>query len=146
MATLHNPQVRATIRARVAALTPGAQRRWGKMTVDQMLWHVSEALHDAIDGGRSVAGKPPMPRVLLRFAVLRLPWPKGAPTNPSFITGERHDFAAEQRRCLSLIDRFGAKDIDGPWPLSSSFGAVDGRFMSRLQAKHLDHHLKQFSA
>src|SRR3954465_10099230 len=78
MASLHDPQVRATIRARVAALTPGAARRWGKMTVDQMLWHVSEALHDAIDGGRSVPVKTALPPALLRVAVVNLPWPKGA--------------------------------------------------------------------
>src|ERR1041385_7176770 len=98
MPLLHDPAVRTSIRARVAALTPTAERRWGKMTVDQMLWHVNEALHDAMNGG-SAPVRRALPPAVLRFAVVRFPWPKGAPTTPSFVTGDRHDFAAEQARC-----------------------------------------------
>jgi hypothetical protein len=45
-----------------------------------------------------------------------------------------------------MPDTFCRKPIDAPWPELPSFGRVTGRFQSRLQAKHLDHHLKQFSA
>jgi hypothetical protein len=144
MPILHDSTVRTTLRSRIAALSPNATRRWGKMTIDQMLWHCNQALADAIDGNLSKPNPSPIPRPLLRFLVVNTPWPKGAPTNPAFMAGDRHDFSAEKARCLDLIDRFAQKQIDGEWPESHTFGPVSGRFMSRLQAKHLDHHLKQF--
>jgi hypothetical protein len=36
--------------------------------------------------------------------------------------------------------------MDDPWPTSGILGGMTGREWSRLEAKHLDHHLKQFSA
>jgi len=41
---LHDPAVRDAIRARVEALRPDAPRKFGKMSIDQMLWHVNQAL------------------------------------------------------------------------------------------------------
>jgi hypothetical protein len=146
MPLLHDPAVARTLRARVEALKPDAARRWGKMTVDQMLWHVNQALSSAIGEIQVPRDKRPIPSVVLQFLVLSVPWPNGSPTHPSFVAGERHDFATEKARCLRLIEAFCCKRIDSSWPDSGSFGPVTGRFQSRLQAKHLDHHLKQFSA
>ena len=70
------------------------------MTVDQMLWHVNQAMEQPLD---------------------------------------------EHRRCLALIDEFTSRPIDGPWPVSDTLGRMSGRDWSRLEAKHLDHHLRQFS-
>lgn len=56
----------------------------------------------------------------------------------------RSSLEAERGRCLALIERFVARPLDGPWPVDSAFGAVTGTYTSRLQAKHLDHHFKQF--
>ena len=53
MALLHDPQHRAEILRRIRALQPDAARRWGKMSVAQMLWHVNEAMEGAL--GRIVA-------------------------------------------------------------------------------------------
>ena len=64
MRVLHDPPVRTAIRSRVQALTPDAPRRWGKMTVDQMLWHVNTAMEMAI-GSKTFAPRrfpPPHPR------------------------------------------------------------------------------------
>ena len=146
MPFFHDSTVRKSLRARVESLMPDSPRRWGKMTVDQMLWHVNEALSVAI-GEVTVPPQPRnMPAPLLKFLVLNVPWPKSAPTHPSFVAGQRHDFASEKARLLRLVDAFCGKSIESSWPDSPTFGPVDGRFMSRLQAKHLDHHLKQFNA
>ena len=40
--------------AAVEALRPDAARRWGKMSVSQMLWHVNEAMEGAL--GRMTGG------------------------------------------------------------------------------------------
>jgi hypothetical protein len=86
MALVHNSAVRSRIQTRLRALTPGSRPRWGKMSVDQMLWHVNEALACAV----------------------------------------------------------GEMEIEGAWPRHHMFGKITGREVSRLHAKHLDHHLRQF--
>jgi hypothetical protein len=146
MKKLHDPEVSRAIRARVQRLSPDAVRRWGKMSVDQMLWHVNETMRAALGQTTPPPDKRPIPHSLLRLLVLAAPWPKGAPTHPSFVCGERYDFEEQRALCLRLMETFVARDIEAPWPVSPTFGRVKGRFMSRLHAKHLDHHLKQFSA
>ena len=39
---------KAEMLRRLKALRPDAQRRWGKMSVAQMLWHVNEAMEGAL--------------------------------------------------------------------------------------------------
>ena len=53
---------------------------------------------------------------------------------------------AEKARCLTLIDQIATKNIGATgWGRSSLLGQMSGHDWSRLQAKHLNHHLKQFS-
>ena len=44
MRTLHDVAHRSALIERVRALRPDSARRWGKMSVDQMLWHVNDAI------------------------------------------------------------------------------------------------------
>jgi hypothetical protein len=88
--------------------------------------------------------KMPLPGPIFRFFAANFPFPKGAPTHPDYYVGERCDFAAEKARCLALLEEFAKKPMDSAWPESPIFGKVTGKFNSRVQAKHLDHHLRQF--
>lgn len=147
MPLIHDPTVRADLRNRVESLSPEAQRQWGKMTVDQMLWHCNRALEVALGSYRSEPGVgPPIPKGVLKFLVLRVPWPKGGPTAPDFMATSRHDFAAEKAKTLQLIDAICTREVASAWPASPSFGKMSGTEWSQLMAKHLDHHLRQFSA
>ena len=146
-AMLHDPPVRDAIRARVESLTPSAKRAWGKMSVDQMLWHVNAALRNALGEPMPNEMRFPVPKSVIRFLVLNMPWTKGAPTAPDLVAGERYDFDAEKAICLQLIDQFTSRNVEaGEWGHSPSLGRMTGREWSRLHAKHLDHHLTQFSA
>jgi hypothetical protein len=144
MARLHDPHTRRSIEARLQSLQPTAARQWGTMTSDQMLWHVNQFLTFALDEASTKPATNPLMLSILRFFTLYMPWPKGAPTNPKARATGSYDFAAERARCLALIDKFVARPVDGPWPVDPSFGRMSGRDQSRLQAKHLDHHLRQF--
>jgi hypothetical protein len=145
-ALLHDASTRDSIRGRIQQLRADSPRRWGKMSVDQMLWHVNQSLANALGDFRPKPVKMPLPGPLIKFFALNMPWPRGAPTAPEFKPGERYSFEAERARCLALIDRVVAKRIDDPqWEPSAGFGIMSGRDWSRLQAKHLDHHLRQFS-
>ena len=147
MPLLHDAAFRTQLIARVQSLTPDTPARWGKMTVDQMLWHVSSALEMALGRTQLQSGKPPLPLPIMRFVVLTLPWPKNLPTNPELVAKQRHDFGAEKQRCLQLVDEFARKDIrGGSWADHPLLGAMPGKKVSHLQAKHLNHHLRQFGA
>jgi len=146
MRILHDPDVRASIDARLTALSPDARRQWGTMSVDQMLWHVNQYLAAAMGEGTMPVQKNPMPLPILRFMLMYMPWPKSAPTNPGAVTTSGHDFEAERARCRELIEQFVRRPINGSWPPDPTFGDAGGKFASRLQARHLDHHLRQFGA
>lgn len=111
-----------------------------------MLWHVNEGLEMALGKITPVPLKTPMPKALMKFFVIYVPWPKGAPTIPEIAAkkGTERDFVVEKARCLTLIDEFAARDINGQWAPSPGFGAMTGKESSTLQAKHLSHHLRQF--
>jgi hypothetical protein len=144
MVMLHDAPARRAIEARLAALRPDTTPRWGRMSADQMLWHCNRGLDVALGQFQLPPEKPPLPKVVMKFMVLRLPWPKNAPTSPHFVAKERYDFEAERRRCLQLIDQLAQRPLEGTWQDHPFFGPMSGREISRLQAKHLDHHLAQF--
>ena len=146
MPRLHDPVAREGIRTRVRALRPDAQRRWGKMSVDQALWHLTCALEVALGRATAPRDKLPLPPWAMKVLVLNLPWPKGAPTNPAWVAKSSYDFNAERERCLRLMDDFVKEDERRPWPPHPAFGNMSGREWSRLSHKHLDHHLRQFGA
>ena len=146
MRMLHDPATRSSLEARLKALRPDAPRQWGSMTSDQMLWHMNQFLTFSIEGGAQERKRSALVAAMFRFVLLHMPWPKSAPTNPKARAQGSHDFNAERERCLALIDKFVSRPIDAPWPEDPSFGEMTGVFASRLQAKHLDHHLRQFSA
>ena len=147
MPALHDPHYQAEILRRLKALRPDAARRWGKMSVSQMLWHVNEAMEGALGRIEMDAMKLPipLPRAVLKFMVLNLPWGKGAPTLKRWVPqSDNYDFASEQARCLRLVGELALKPLNDAWPESPTLGRMRGNEVSRLHAKHLNHHLTQF--
>jgi hypothetical protein len=145
MRSLYDAQYREGIRRRLTQLRPDSHRRWGRMSVDQMLWHLNVALENAL--GR-VHPKPmafPLPKRLLKLLVIHVPWRKGkTPTAPEFVAKETYDFEHERARALTLIDEFVSRPVEGPWGRSAAMGEMTGYEWGRLQAKHFDYHLRQF--
>ena len=82
----------------------------------------------------------------MRFLVIKLPWTKGAPTIPEAVAKAQYNFADEKARCLALLDEIARRDLNGTWPRHPLLGSMSGLQYSELQAKHLAHHLRQFSA
>jgi hypothetical protein len=146
MPLLHDPDIRADLLRRLAALRADSRPRWGSMSVDQMLWHVNTILAVALGEIEMAPQTPPLgiARRLLKYFVIYAPWGKGAPTLPAFIAAGEHDFDAERSRAVRLIEACAARPIDGRWPDNPMFGRVSGRDVSRLHAKHFAHHLRQF--
>lgn len=136
----------ASIAQRLESLTPTSTRRWGMMSADQMLWHVNQAMEMALGSYRSTAAAPPLPRWLMKLILLKLPWPKGAPTGPDFVARQEYEFGEQRSRALRLVEELQNRPMDGPWPQHPVVGPLSGREWSHLMYKHLDHHLRQFSS
>lgn len=142
---LNEPAVRDALKQRVAQLRPDAQRRWGRMTVDQMLWHVNSGIESSLGRFDVKEQRLPLPNAVVKFLVFNMPWRRGkTPTAPEFVAREQYDFGAEKARLLRLIDEVSSRPVDGPWLPSSFMGPMSGRDWMRMHAKHLDHHLQQF--
>lgn len=138
---------RATMEARIKALTSESRPLWGKMDVAQMLAHCQQPLRVAIGQlrlKRSLVG------VLFggmakRSLLSGKPWGKGMPTAPEFRVTSQQDFERERRALLDIVRRFGE---GGPASLTTQphpfFGVLTPEQWNALQWRHLDHHLRQF--
>ena len=142
---LHDPVTRESIRERVKKVSPASTRQWGKMSPDQMLWHVNQLLAEGLGQVRFGPFTPPLPFPIVKFIALNFRWPKGVQTRPDLLADDkRPNLEAERARCLDLLDAFAAKSLSDAWPPCTAFGKMSGKEWSQLTAKHMDHHLKQF--
>lgn len=149
MPTLHDPATRESIKARLMNLRPDAQRQFGKMFPDQMLWHCAEAMSLAL--GKVPYGEmpnvPPLPAGLIRWLMLNGPWPKGKiETAPQLKPKTNYDFEAERKRVLALMDELASKPPSGEAVFHPILKRNTFEYQGKLHARHLTHHLAQFGA
>jgi hypothetical protein len=139
----------ADLEARVEGLTLDAERRWGKMNVQQMLAHLAGAM-EWVTGDGEARPWPQKPSKLIKFVALRvpLPWPKGIPNpnDPAGVPVAPEEFDALRKRVLAglaAMSRWEATDRTPPHP---AFGPMSTWEWRRWAWKHADHHLRQFGA
>ncbi len=147
MGNILNPEDRKLIYCRIAKLTPESQAMWGKMNVNQMLRHLSDAIRmqlgelDVKDAGNFFT------HTLLKWATIAgAPPPKNATTfpeinevlnsvNPQDFTKEKETLNELFQKCIELNKHFYH-------PL---FGTVSPNQLGKINYTHMNHHLKQFS-
>lgn len=147
MRSLFEPLTKKSIQDRLAALSPGATRQWGKMNAAQMMAHCSIAMEAATgDKPRKQAliGKIFAPFVKSSFLGEK-PFGKNSPTDPTFIVADARDFAKEREHLTNLIARFCQSGPSEAGQYTHSFlGKISGDDWGVVMYKHLDHHLRQF--
>jgi hypothetical protein len=141
---LHDARDKADILRRIKTLRPDSPGKWGKMSVAQMFWHVNESMACAVGEIARGPAKAMFPKSIMKFLVLNMPWMKGAPTVPEWVAKDEYDFATERDRCIRLIEVMTARNIDSTRSEDPLLGRLSGDEVSRLHAKHLNHHLTQF--
>ena len=142
---LHDPAVKTEIKRRIDALESTTTPRWGRMTVDQMLWHLNCSLETALGRLEVKPQKLPLPKPVIKWLILKSPMRhKNAPTASEYRARQQYDFSAERSRLHRLIDEITALPLDGQWRDNPFMGKMSGRDASMHQFKHLDHHLSQF--
>ena len=150
MKTLDQPEVKAEIWRRVAALEPNSTRRWGTMTPHQALCHLLDSLK-AVTGERAMTFQktPVIQQTLMRWGALYLPmpWPQGTKTaveNDQQLQGTPPaEFARDKAALLEYAERATAHQVrwinDHPM-----LGRMTEREWQRWAYLHFDHHLRQF--
>src|SRR5262247_3818348 len=109
---LHDEGVCASVLSRLSQLRPDSTPVWGRMTADQMLWHMNQALGASLGRVAPPRDRSPLPRPVMRFLVLNMPWPRNSPTNREWVARERYDFDAELARCQTLVTDFVAQPLE----------------------------------
>jgi len=151
MKTLLNPKDKEEIIARLARMQPVSQRRWGRMSVPQMVCHLSDSFRGPM-GERALSRARWFARGLTKWFALYFPrpWPKGFKTRPEIdqeIGGTPPgDFAADVRELRRLLDRFTRQPRDFEWHPHPVFGSMSDKDWQRWGYLHMDHHLRQFGA
>jgi hypothetical protein len=142
----YDPENYAALQARLERLLPTAERRWGQMTVDQMLHHLNRALgcglgyYDPADSSNWVT------RNLVQFVLLRVlrRFPISAATPAPLAATESYDFAAEKARLQEILARAYATQSDADWGRHPYFGRMSRRDWGELIMLHCHHHFEQF--
>jgi hypothetical protein len=148
MKSIFNQSDTAEIINRINQLTPTTERRWGKMTVAQMLAHCNVSYEMIYDD------KHPKPNAFMRFVLKNLvkskvvsekPYLRNSRTAPQFIIKDDKNFEEEKKRLIDYITKtqqLGEAHFDGKE--SHSFGALSKGEWNNMLYKHLNHHLSQF--
>jgi hypothetical protein len=146
MPTLFDKQTQDVMLARVGKLTSNSQRKWGKMSVSQMLKHMSVAF--AVPTGKIKLPKDklyylsanPFARWLLVKAITK--WPKNMVTAADFIVKDEPDFESTKKELTDNIHAFlTAAGLNGQHPV---FGVMSKELWGEAMYIHLNHHLEQF--
>ena len=147
MKTLAREEDKAAILERLRRLGPGAERQWGRMSVEQMVCHLSDACRMAMGTIRTSPETSLARRTLVKWIALYAPmrWPPGTATRPEidpYAGGTRPvDFSRDLAELQALVERLAAHR---DWPSHPYFGPLSHEAWLRWGYLHLDHHLRQF--
>jgi len=150
MEDVFDPATADQLRQRIHSVTATSQRQWGKMSAAQMMEHCARGLEMG-------TGESKPPRVFIGRLLGGLVKPKAmkdgepmrrnSPTAPSLVVKEDPDLEAARARLLASFDQFVAGGEAGCTTHPHAFfGPLTPAEWSKMMHKHLDHHLRQFSA
>ena len=134
---------------RINNLTPETQRKWGKMSVDQVLAHLNVAYDLTF-----TPEKFPKPSFIAKFLLSKfvkpkitneIPYKQSLPTSPVFIIADERNFEEEKTKLIGNIHRvqqLGREAFEGKENIN--FGKMTAQCWNNMFAKHLNHHLEQF--
>ena len=150
MKNIFEKSVTEEIIGRINNLNSETKPQWGKMSVDQMLAHLSVSYEfvytDKHDATKAKGFKKFMLKTFVKkFVVGEKPYPKNGRTAPQFLITDEKIFADEKNRLIEFMNKTqqdGEAKFDGKE--SHSFGALTKAEWNVLFYKHADHHLTQF--
>ena len=146
--TLYDHASREGIVARVRQVQPTSVRRWGVMAPELLLPHLAGGIRRALEKPATGPVPGPLLGLIKRWLLIhQLPWPKAKiQSPPNSFRVPPTTWKQDQETVVSLIQAFVTTDADKLTQLHPTFGRMTARDWGVLQYRHLDHHLRQFSA
>lgn len=150
MKNILNDRDRAKIESRIERLTPQSDRLWGKMTVGQMLCHVTDQIRMAVGKipARFVGNA--FTKTIGKYMVLAgFQMPKGRIMSVRELNQDKDgtppkDFENDRGDLLQTLRGFGEDFGPARSRPHPAFGEMSRKQWGRLILLHLDHHLRQF--
>jgi hypothetical protein len=147
MPSMFDSATRAQFQRRIASVTPSSARRWGRLSPQQMVCHLSDQVRVALGDIPTTPMRGPMRYWPLKQIVIGpLPWPHGAKSPPETWTTKPGEFERDKATLRDLLDRLGSRSTQTEWPDHPLFGKMTRQLWGQLTCKHFNHHLTQFSA
>jgi hypothetical protein len=135
---------------RLRSLRPDSERRWGRMTANQAVCHLSDSFKSVTGGKRVEFAGSLATRTFVKWFALRVPlrWPKGVPTRPE-VDQEKDgtrpvEFERDVAELESLVEEFAREGRDFRGNKHPVFGEMSESDWLRWGYLHMDHHLRQF--
>lgn len=147
MKSIFEKEVQEEVLRRAKTLKPYSVRQWGKMSVEQMLWHLSAQLRMGLG---DISVKPWFNKIISRIAVMtfgiRIPWSSNLMTAKEMKNDNPASFQVELDNFLITFDRFLAKPAGHKFSVHPIFGEMSYDEWGKIAYKHIDHHFRQFGA
>lgn len=145
MKSLFDTEAYSEIRNRINKLSEDSQKKWGKMSIGQMLHHCQGTLNIMLGKGDydlrpSLMGQLFFKRMLYND----IPYLKNMPTAKFLKEKDPKNFNTEKENMIALLDEFERQRNRVEWKYHPAFGYFTKQQWGQMQYKHLDHHLRQF--
>jgi len=135
---------------RIQSLSVSSLRKWGSMTVEQMLAHCADQIRLAL-GEKAAHEKPTFfNRNIAKYAGLWLPRipiknMKG-PVDMDWqqFGSQPQDVTSEKQQLILLLKQFRASALGSHFNPHPMFGKLNRSQWARFMYVHIDHHLRQF--
>src|SRR5947209_4902143 len=149
MKTLATVADRREIFDRIAQLSDGDQRKWGKMSAHQMLCHLRDSYCLALGEKTASSATGFLQQTVIKWVALQAPltWMKGVPTRPEMEQGRGGsapvEFQSDKNALTAVLSRF-CEELTEPCSSHPVFGPMKRHEWWRWGYLHADHHLRQF--
>jgi hypothetical protein len=134
--------------ARLENIKPNAERKWGTMSVSQMLHHLNLAIGSGLGYYNLPDESNFITRTLNQFLILNVlkKFPMGTETAKSLkVSTDSYDFETEKKLLKEILQKaFQTKNND-EWNKHTYFGKMTRKAWGKLIMIHCNHHFQQFS-
>lgn len=150
MKSILSESIKIDLTNRINLLSPKDAPLWGKMNVNEMVCHISDALRLAAGKKHCLFVGSFISKTLLKWLVLNgMPIPKGkVNTSKEMRQGgggtPPSNLADDKLLLLDLINNFCEPFTKNKTYLHPAFGNLTKKEWARLAYIHIDYHLKQF--
>lgn len=143
----YDPENFKSILGRLEKIQPDSERKWGSMTVSQMLHHLNLAIgscvgyYDLPDVSNFIS------RGIIRLLILNVlkRFPRGAQTAKTLKVSAEFDFDTEKKLLKEILTKAYNTKTNEDWMPHTYFGKMSREEWGKLIMIHCNHHFQQFS-